>query len=65
MAAAEEAGGTEEEVPKEEYQQRLRLQVTAFVDEGPMNIFAGYSGLYLVMPESGSGSLPERGRIFI
>ena len=39
-------------VPKEEYQQRLHLQVTAFVDEGPMNIFAGYSGLYLVMPES-------------
>lgn len=52
VAAAEEAGGTEEEVPKEEYQQRLHLQVTAFVDEGPMNIFAGYSGLYLVMPES-------------
>ena len=53
MDAAVEAGGSEEDVPEEDYQERAAVRVDAFAEKGPMNLLAGYSGLYLIMPESG------------
>ena len=53
MDAAVEAGGSEEDVPEEDYQKKAAVQVDAFAEKGPMNLLAGYSGLYLIMPESG------------
>lgn len=52
MDAAEAAGGSEEDVPMEDYQQPVQLQVEAFAEQGPMNLLAGNSGFYLIMPES-------------
>src|SRR5699024_7256097 len=52
MEAAEAAGGSEEDVPMEDYQQSVRLRVEGFAEQGPMNLLAGNSGFYLIMPES-------------
>ena len=51
MEAAEAAGGSEEDVPMEDYQQSVRLRVEGFAEQGPMNLLAGNSGFYLIMPE--------------
>ena len=52
IAAAAEAGGSGDDVPEEEYQRSVEIRVEAFAEKGPMNLLAGYSGLYLLMPES-------------
>lgn len=46
------AGGSEEDVPEENFRQQIHLQTEAFIENAPMDILTGYSGLCLVMPQS-------------
>ncbi len=52
ISAAEEAGASGQEVREEDYQRQVRAAADFFVERGPMNLFAGDSGLNIVVPES-------------
>lgn len=63
-AAAEEAAGTggdETQVSREEFQTHARLCLEVFAEESPMNIFAGYSGLRILLPQSSFQELFGKG----